>query len=251
MKEKCYTYKINFVDGCFYYGKRLLKSENPLTDGYYGTPVTHKEKWSTIMFWKEIVEEYDDWIECSKKEIELIRPLLNDPMCLNENCGGYISFDILRENGRRAGTIQPLKVKKANGCKARDQKIGMFAMSPEKRADVSRLSGLDQLERGVGIHTQSIEDRKRMGEYCRDNKIGIHSWTKEQRIEHSKKLYAEGKGFASISKERRSEISRKVSSIRNSQRWQCTVTGHISNPTGLSKYQNNRNIDTKNRIRIK
>lgn len=248
--EKSYTYKINFVDGYYYYGKILLKKDNPLTDGYYGTPITNKEKWSTTMFWKEIIEEYDDWIVCSKDEIELIRPVLNDPMCLNENCGGYISLEVLRSNGKRAGTIQPLEVKKSNGYKARDQKLGMFDMSTEKRIEVSRLAGLDQLERKVGIHTQSIEDRKKMGEYCRDNKIGFHSWTRDQRAEHGKKigkkLYEEGKGIFALTKEQRSEIAKK----NNSQRWQCTVTGHISNPCGLSKYQNNRNIDTKNRIKI-
>jgi hypothetical protein len=248
--EKSYTYRINFVDGYYYYGKRLLKRNNPLTDGYYGTPITHKEKWCTTMFWKEIINEYDDWIECSKSEIELIRPVLNDPMCLNENCGGYSSLKILKENGKRAGTIQPLEVKRANGYKARDQKLGMFAMSPEERTEVSKQAGLDQLERKVGIHTQSIEDRKRMGEYCRDNKIGFHSWSREQYEEHGKKLRDEGKGIFGLSKEQKSEMTKKISKIRNAQRWQCTVTGHISNPTGLSKYQNNRNINTKNRIKI-
>lgn len=248
--SKSYTYKINFVDGYFYYGKRLLKNTDPLTDGYYGTPVTHKEKWSTTMFWKEIVEVYGDWIECSKKEIELIRPVLNDPMCLNENCGGYSSLEVLRKNGKRAGTIQPLEVKKANGYKARDQKLGMFAMSPDERKEVSRLAGLDQLERRVGIHTQSIEDRRRMGEYCRDNNIGFHSWTKEQYAEHNrkigKKLYEEGKGIFALTKDQRTEIARKT----NAQRWKCTVTGFISSPGSLSRYQQKRNIDTKNRIRI-
>lgn len=248
--EKSYTYKINFVDGYYYIGKRLLKGEDPLTDGYYGTPITHKNKWSSTMFWKEILEVYDDWIECSKKEIELIRPVLNDPLCLNENCGGYSSLEVLKANGKRAGTIQPLEVKKANGYKARDQKLGMFAMSPDQRREVSRLAGIDQVNRRVGIHTQSIEDRKRMGEYCRDNKIGFYALTKEQRIEHSKKLYAEGKGIASISKERRSEISKSTAAVVNAQQWQCTITKHISSPGGLSRYQQKRNIDTKNRIRI-
>lgn len=248
--EKSYTYKINFVDGYYYIGKRLLKGEDPLTDGYYGTPITHKDKWSSIMFWKEILEVYDDWIECSKKEIELIRPVLNDPLCLNENCGGYSSLEVLKANGKRAGTIQPLEVKKANGYKARDQKLGMFAMSPEQRREVSRLAGIDQVNRRVGIHTQSIEDRKRMGEYCRDNKIGFHSWTRDQYAEHGrkigKKLYEQGKGIFALTKEERVAIAKRTTA----QRWQCTVTGHISNPCGLSKYQNNRNIDTKNRIRI-
>lgn len=250
MKERSYIYKINFVDGHYYYGKRLLKGEHPMTDGYYGTPITHKDKWKTTMFWKEVIEVYDDWIECSKEEIEIIRPVLNDPMCLNENCGGYSSLEILKENGRRAGKMQPLEIKKANGCKARDEKLGMFAMSLEERKDISKKAGRYVVENRVGIHTQTREDRIKLGEYCRDNKIGFHSWTKEQYIEHGKKagkrVYEQGKGIFALTKEQKSEIAKKI----NAQRWQCTVTGHISSPSGLAKYQRRRNIDTKNRIRI-
>ena len=36
----------------------------------------------------------------------------------------------------------------------------------------------------------------------------------------------------------------------NKQRWQCTVTGYISTPAGLSNYQIKRNIDTSNRIKL-
>ena len=111
-KEKCYTYKINFIDGCYYYGKRKLKGENPLYDGYYGTPITNKEKWNTMMYWKDIIQGYDDWVECSKSEIELIRPVLNEEKCLNENCGGWVSLETMRENGRHWGTSQPLEVKR-------------------------------------------------------------------------------------------------------------------------------------------
>jgi hypothetical protein len=34
----------------------------------------------------------------------------------------------------------------------------------------------------------------------------------------------------------------------NSGRWMCTVTGHISTPAGLSRYQRNRDIDVSNRV---
>ena len=36
----------------------------------------------------------------------------------------------------------------------------------------------------------------------------------------------------------------------NSQRWRCLVTGHISNPGGLSTYQRARGINTSLRVRI-
>jgi hypothetical protein len=36
----------------------------------------------------------------------------------------------------------------------------------------------------------------------------------------------------------------------NSQRWQCTVTGYISTPGPLARYQKKRGIDPKNRIQL-
>ena len=44
----------------------------------------------------------------------------------------------------------------------------------------------------------------------------------------------------------RSEAGKKTCS----QKWQCTVTGYITNPGNLSKYQKKRGIDTKNRKRV-
>jgi len=223
--ERSYVYKINFVDGHYYYGKRILKQDSPISDGYYGTPVTHKEKWNTTMFCKEVIEVYNNWYECSEKEKELIEPHLNNPLCLNENCGGYISLEGYRKGGSIGGKLQPLEVKKSNGKKARDHKLGMFSLTQEERKKIGKKSGLKQLQERVGIHTQTIEDRKKMGEYCRDNKIGIHAMSKEERTLHSKKLGA--------------------------QKWQCTITGKISTGGGLTIYQENRNIYTSNRIKIK
>lgn len=89
-----------------------------------------------------------------------------------------------------------------------------------------------------------------MGEYCRDNKIGFHAMTKEQRSLHSKKIYAEGKGLSSLTHEQKSLIAKKAVQKTNTQRWKCTITGKISTPGGLSKYQQKRQINTSNRIRI-
>lgn len=37
----------------------------------------------------------------------------------------------------------------------------------------------------------------------------------------------------------------------NSQKWKCTITGHITTPGPLTVYQRAKNIDTSNRIKIK
>jgi hypothetical protein len=92
----------------------------------------------------------------------------------------------------------------------------------------------------VGVHgrtkEQMIEDArkggqisgKENGKYCKENKLGIFS----------------------ISKEERSEISKRGAKVMNSQKWMCLETGFITNPGSLTRYQRARVIDTSKRVRI-
>ncbi len=68
------------------------------------------------------------------------------------------------------------------------------------------------------------------------------------------KTYELGIGLFGLSPEQQKENQIKGGKISaknlNSQVWECTVTGHRSNPGGLSTYQKARNIDPSNRIRI-
>jgi len=65
-------------------------------------------------------------------------------------------------------------------------------------------------------------------------------------------------GLFGLSEEERREANKKGAAVisstngRNtmSQKWQCLVTGHVSNPGGLTSYQRARGIDTTLRVRI-
>ena len=84
------------------------------------------------------------------------------------------------------------------------------------------------VELGLGIHApggKSYGHRK-----CEELGVGIHS-----------------PGVRSKAGKIGGRVSAK---ILNSQRWKCTVTGHISTPGGLSRYQKSRGIDTSLRIRV-
>jgi len=83
-----YTYKINFVDGFYYYGRRSCKCR-PEDDTYYGSPKTHKDKWRTTMFSKEIISTHNTLEESDIAEGELIGDSYKtDPLCLNEHNRG-------------------------------------------------------------------------------------------------------------------------------------------------------------------
>jgi general stress protein YciG len=53
-----------------------------------------------------------------------------------------------------------------------------------------------------------------------------------------------------LTKDQIKEAGRKGGKNTSSQKWQCSVTGYISTPGGLSRYQKLRNIDTSKRKRI-
>lgn len=83
-----YTYRINFVDLYYYIGKRTCYCP-PAEDIYWGTPITHKDKWNTTMFWKEITGVWESAEILGEQEKKQIEPYYkSDPFCLNMNCGG-------------------------------------------------------------------------------------------------------------------------------------------------------------------
>lgn len=80
-----YTYKINFVDGHYYFGSRK-SFVKPEKDVYWGSPKTHKDKWNTTMFYKTILNVFKDGLEMMNEETQLIGDLYKtDPLCLNQH----------------------------------------------------------------------------------------------------------------------------------------------------------------------
>jgi hypothetical protein len=67
---------------------------------------------------------------------------------------------------------------------------------------------------------------------------------------NGKKTYEMGIGVHGRSKEQMIEDGKKGAKTTHAQRWKCTVTGYISTPAPLARYQRARGIDTSNRIRI-
>jgi len=152
-----YTYTIHFVDGYYYHGYHKHEGVDPLTDGYWGSPVTHKEKWLTTMHWKEITGLHETIEQVTFAEQENIRPVFNtDPKCLNANCNGIPTREQAVKGARKAG-------KKA-GARSRELKLNVCdPVNQEKGRKTAR-------ERGSGFfnyetqHTPEMtENRKRNG----------------------------------------------------------------------------------------
>jgi hypothetical protein len=151
-------------------------------------------------------------------------------------------------------------------------KKGRMSLTPEKRSELARIANASltpeqrrenakkanakltpEQRRERGIKAQASRTPEQRRESVRR---GHATLTPEQRKERTRKANAtltseqrserSRKGYLSTSIEKRIERAKKGSN----QKWQCTVTGFISNAGGLSTYQRARGIDTTKRIRL-
>jgi len=271
---RIYTYKITFEEvPYYYYGS---KKEQRYNQYYMGSPVTNKWCWELYTPKKQILEffEYTDegYSQCLKVENRLIKPVLNDPWCLNERCSSGYSLDVGRKTGKRNKelgigifALTPeqrseigRKNGKINGKRNKELGIGIHARTKEQMSEHGKLNGKKIKELGVGICGLSLEQRRNCGLKTKELGKGIFELTSEQLSENGKKggkitgnLMKElGKGIFAFTPEQKSEIGRKSAQKLHSQKWQCLVTGKISTSGGLSQYQKARGIDRSKRIRI-
>ena len=238
---RIYTYKITFEEVPYYYYG--VKKERYFDQYYIGSPKTHKWCWELYTPKKQILQLFDytdeGWLEAQEIEKQLIKSFyINDKWCLNENCGGKIS----------------LKASSKNGLKSKENGTGIFSLTPEQRIGYNRKNGLKVKELGIGIFALTPEERSELGRKnglkTKENSTGLFSLTPEQKSKLGRrnglKAKENGTGIFTLSKEQMSENGRKNAS----QRWECTETGYVSSPPGLSNYQKARGIDTSKRKRI-
>jgi hypothetical protein len=99
MDPRIYIYKITFVGQPYWYWG--VHKEKKFDEYYMGSPVTNRSYWEMYEPIKEIVETFDytdeGWSEALSREMDLIRPDLENPLCLNEKCGGVFSLASLRK----------------------------------------------------------------------------------------------------------------------------------------------------------
>lgn len=255
---RIYIYKITFEEVQYYYYG--VHKEKRFGEYYMGSPKTHKWAWKFYTPKKQILQffEFSDagYIEAQEVENRLIKPFYNtDKWCLNEACGGIISLEVCRQASKNVPKEQRSKA----GQKCYELGVGIHALTKEERIQNSKnggkKAGQKTYEKGNGVHgrtkEQMTEDGKKGAQKAKELGVGIYALTDEERIKNGKKAgqkcYELGIGIHSLTKEQRQENIKKT----NSQVWECTVTGHRANPGNLSKFQKKRNIDTKNRRRIK
>jgi hypothetical protein len=103
MKLRIFTYKVTFEEvPYFYWG---VHKERFFNDGYLGSPKTNAWVWDFYTPYLQILECFDyteeGWKEANLVEDRIIKPDLNNPLCLNERCGGVCSLAVRSAVGRK------------------------------------------------------------------------------------------------------------------------------------------------------
>ena len=217
---RIYLYKITFEEVPYYYYG--VKKEKYFNEEYWGSPITHKWCWELYTPKKQILQLFDytdkGWIEAQEVETRLIRLFFNnDKWCLNENCGGKFSLDVLSKAGKKGG--------KKSGKSCYENGVGIHGWTKEQKIENSKKSGKVCYELGLGIHSLTKEQRSENGKIggkiggkkAKEFGLGIHAFTPKQRQENGKKGGEKAKelgvGICGLSLEQRRENGKKIKEI--------------------------------------
>lgn len=141
MHPRIYTYKITFEEVPYWYWG--VHKEFKYGDGYMGSPVSFAWVWDYYTPEMQILELFpftdEGWKQAMAMEARLIAPDLNNPLCLNENCGFQMSLEIRRRNAKKV-------VKEGKGI----HREGYF--QSEKHRETGRRNGLKAALEKTGCH---------------------------------------------------------------------------------------------------
>ena len=241
MRPRIYTYKITFIDTPYYYYG--VHKERYFDEYYMGTPVTHKWCWEFYEPDKQILEFFEFSDEGWVKAQEIEKQLIKPFFNTDKWC--------LNES---CGGKMSLETRRKNGLKLKKNGIGIFSQTPEQRSELGRKNALKTKENGSGLFSQTPEEwsenSRKIGLRHKENGTGLFSLTDEQKSELGRRNGLQhkenGTSIFSFTPEQRSELGRKTCT----QKWECLETGFTTNPGNLTHYQKARGIDTSRRRRI-
>jgi len=274
MQPRIYTYKITFEEiPHWYWG---VHKEKKFGETYWGSPHTHKWMWEFYTPKIQILEFFpytdDGWLEANIIEDRIIRPDLNNPLCLNEGCGGRVSREASQRGGYKMKGVPKTqehkdKIGRGNKGKKRSPEY-CEALSVRNKGRVLTLE--QKAQQSVSMlqfFQENPEARRKIAEQASQRKwyhnlitgetrhceqILSSEWKEGRPIDYlGAPWWTNGKENKRSFESPGPDWERGVNNHHSKNRFQCTVTGHISSPGGLTKYQKSRGIDPSNRVRIK
>jgi hypothetical protein len=217
---RIYTYKITFEEVPYYYYG--MHQEKVYGEKYWGSPITNKWCWNFYTPKKQILETFDSRYEAYEVEKRLIKPVINDKLCLNAHVGGYVSIDVYRKVGN----------------KNKELGLGIHSFTKKKRIEVSKRAGKRCYELRSGVHSRTPEQMARDGR----KSVETHRKNKTGAFDPERKLQSKA-GKVGGRHNVESGHLQKISELK----YICLETGFISSARGINAFQKTRGIDLSKR----
>ena len=229
---RIYLYKVTFEEiPDFYWG---IHKEKYFGDGYLGSPVTHAWKWDFYTPYLQVCEVFENtdegWDLAQSVEKRVILNDLDNPLCLNEHCGGYFSLDTCRKAGQIGGSITAKKMnlekdEKGRSIQAMKGATAGASLKNEHGKSIPGVLGSAVIHRDKDSDGKSIVAKK-AGNASLEKKVGLHA-----------------PGVAS----KAGKIGGKVTA---SQVWESTEDGYRGSAGVVARHNKLRGWDTDARVRI-
>lgn len=241
MQPRIYTYKITFEETPnWYWGVHKEKRYN---DGYMGSPVTHKWMWEFYTPKIQILELFpfteEGWESALLLEERLIRPDLNNALCLNESIGLKGSLKS-REKGR--------KTQKERGVGIHDERVRKNAREKQRVLRVgvhdpeNHQKGRDtQMRLGIGLH-----DPANFGKGAETQRItGTGVFDPANRVKAHEVCEKLGVGVYASGTARKGglEVSKQV--------WESTIDGFQGRACNVAMHNKANGWDPAARVRVR
>jgi len=156
---KFYIYKITFEDlpGFFYFG--FHKHNNDM-DFYLGSPKTWKHFWNLFGPQKQVLQWFETEEEARRVEKSIIRATWEDPLSLNENCGGAFSSECVRklheEKNEDGKSVHAVSMGVAAQVTHKENGTNFF--DPEFQSEMGKRGAEKAREMGVGIFDPNVRE---------------------------------------------------------------------------------------------
>jgi hypothetical protein len=156
---RIYLYKVTFEEVPHWYWG--IHKEKKFGETYLGSPTTHRWMWDFYTPEIEILQLFpfneEGWSEAHDVEERVIKPDLDNSLCLNEACGGKISLTARSLGGKKIS----LQQQSENGKKGA---VVLNLQKDERGRSINALKGaMRAKEMGVGLAFLTMEQRVKAG----------------------------------------------------------------------------------------
>jgi hypothetical protein len=241
---RIYLYKITFEEiPDWYWG---VHKEKKFGEFYMGSPHTHAWKWKFYTPKKQILQffEYNEegWRQANLIEDRLIRPDLNNPLCLNESVSGHYSLEAASRGGKIGGK-KTHKDKTEDGKSKhglRCAKASNASMPPEQKSKYGRETAkrLNAKKDDQGRSVNAVKGAEACNKEKDDQGRSINA------VKRAKAA------LASMTPEEITERARKGGEAVSKQVWESTIDGFRGRACSVALHNKANGWDLNSRRRI-